>query len=142
MKQFKKFTLKTFDSRGYRLTPIEFKDAIPFEPKRAYFIRDFAPGTQTGEHIHKIEEEFFVQVKGSSTAIIDRGQGKEDIAMQEGDAIYVPAFVWHGFKDPSADCVILALTSTNYNPDRSDYVEDYEEFLRLSGRATQRSPSP
>lgn len=137
MKEFKKFTLKTFDSRGYRLTPVEFKDVVPFEPKRVYVIRDFVEGAQTGEHIHKVEEEVFVQVKGTSVAIIDRGGGKEEMAMQEGDAIYVPAFVWHGFKDPSADCVILAITSTNYNPDRSDYVEDYEEFKRIL-EATKR----
>lgn len=132
MKEFKKFPLKTFDSRGYRLTPIEFKDAIPFEPKRVYFISDFSPEAQTGEHIHKIEEEVFVQVKGTSTAIIDRGSGKEEMTMQEGDAIYVPNFVWHGFKNSSSDCVILALSSTNYNASREDYVEDYEEFKKMS----------
>lgn len=132
MKEFKKFELKAFDSRGYRLTPIEFKEVIPFEVKRTYFIHDFIPGAQTGEHMHKIEEEVFVQVRGASVAIIDRGDGREYIAMREGDAIYVPKFVWHGFKDPSDDCVILAMSSTNYNPNRSDYVEDYEEFKRVS----------
>ncbi len=132
-KQFKKFELKTFQSRGYKLTPVEFKDVIPFEVKRTYFVREFEEGAQTGEHCHKIEEEVFMQVKGESTAIIDYGKGKEDIRLSApNDAIYVPAYVWHGFKNPSPDCVIVALSSTNYNTSREDYIEDYEEFKKIS----------
>lgn len=133
MQQFKKFELKTFTNRGFNLTPVEFKDIAPFEVKRVYYWQDAEEGVQTGEHCHKVEQEVFIQVRGSSIAIIDRGQGKEEITMQgPGDAIYVPNFVWHGFKNMSPDCVILALSSTNYNPSREDYVEDYEEFKRVS----------
>ena len=133
MKQFNKFELKTFNDRGYKLTPAELKDIVPFEVKRVYYFQDAPEGTQTGEHIHKIEEEVFIQMRGNCTAIIDRGQGKEEIIMQgPNDAIYVPAYVWHGFKHISPDAVILALSSTNYNPTREDYVEDYEEFKKIS----------
>lgn len=132
-KEFRKFELKTFNDRGYQLTPVEFKDVMPFEVKRVYFVREFETDAQTGEHIHKIEEEVFVQVKGTSTAVIDRGAGKEEIVMSApGDAIYVPAYVWHGFKNASADCVIVAFSSTNYNSTREDYIEDYEEFKKVS----------
>ncbi len=133
MSEFKKFDLKTFDSRGYKLTPIEFKDIIPFEVKRAYYIIDFVPGSGTGQHCHKTEEEVFVQVKGSSAAIIDRGKGLEEIKLSgPSEAVYVPNFVWHGFKDATSDCVILAFSSTNYSPSREDYIEDYEEFKKTS----------
>ena len=65
--------------------------------------------------------------------MIDRGQGLEEIAMNgPTSAMYVPAFVWHHFKDFSPDAILLALSSTNYSPDRSDYVEDYEEFKKAS----------
>lgn len=132
MKQFAKLDLKTFASRGYKLTPLELKDAVPFEVKRVYFISDFDPGSETGQHCHKVEEEIFIQAQGSSTAVIDRGQGKEDVALATGQAIYVPNFVWHGFKEASPDCVIVALSSTNYGASRDDYVEDYEEFKKIS----------
>lgn len=133
MKEFKKFELKTFESRGYKLTAVEFREIIPFEVKRTYFVREFQEEAQTGEHCHKVEEEFFVQVKGQATAIIDYGEGKKEIHLAApNDAIYVPAYIWHGFKDASPDCVIVALSSTNYNPTRADYVEDYEEFKRIS----------
>lgn len=133
MKEFIKFELKTFTNRGFKLTPVELKDVVPFETKRVYYFQDAPEGIQTGEHIHKVEEEVFIQMKGTSIAIIDRGAGKEELQMQgPNDAIYVPAYVWHGFKQMSADCVILAISSTNYSPTREDYVEDYEEFKKVS----------
>lgn len=130
MKEFKKFTLRTFTNRGYNLTPIELREYIPFEVKRVYYFYGLPDKHNTGEHSHIVEEEIFVQARGTSVAVIDRGQGKEDIALAENEAIYCPNFVWHGFKRPSPDCLILALSSTNYSPDRSDYIEDYAQFLR------------
>ena len=133
IKQFKKLELMTLEDRGYKLTPVEFKDVVPFEAKRVYYFQDAGEGVQTGEHIHKVEEEVFVQAKGSSTAIIDRGQGKEELVLQgPNDAIYEPNYLWHRFKNMSADCVILAISSTNYSHTREDYVEDYEEFKKIS----------
>lgn len=130
MKQFQKIDLRTFTNRGFSLTPVEFKDVIPFEVKRMYYFTDLKPGEQTGEHCHYVEEEFFFVAKGTVTAIIDRGNGKEDIRLEGPNAaIYVPNYVWHGFKDASPDFLMIALTSTNYNPDRSDYQENYDEYL-------------
>ncbi|PIR03422.1 MAG: hypothetical protein COV60_00400 [Candidatus Magasanikbacteria bacterium CG11_big_fil_rev_8_21_14_0_20_43_7] len=128
-KVFKQWELKTFSGKGYSLTPVEFKDVAPFEVKRMYYIIKFEDGVQTGEHCHIVEEEVFIQVQGSSTIIIDRGNGKEEIAFPEGSVVYVPNFVWHGFSHPSKDCVLMALSSTNYFPDRSDYVEDYNTYV-------------
>lgn len=126
----KTFKLKSFTNKGYLLTPLELKDYIPFEVKRVYYL-DFPSETFTGEHCHKIEEELFVVMKGSVILTLDKGKGKEEIKLQSGEAIYVPAFVWHGFKDPKDNCMLLALSSTNYDAERSDYIEDYEEFLEL-----------
>ena len=51
---------------------------------------------------------------GACTAIIDSGAGKEDVRLETGDAIYVGAYVWHGFKDFTDDAFVLAMSSTNY----------------------------
>jgi len=127
MNQFQKFELKKIDTPKFVMSPIELKDYIDFEVKRVYFITNIKGAT--GAHCHKVEQEFFVLQKGTCTALIDQGNGLEKIKMTAPtSAIYVPAFVWHQFKDISADAVLLALSSTNYNPNRSDYVEDYEEF--------------
>jgi len=131
MKQFKKFTLKKFISRGYELTPIEFKDDVPFEVKRCYYLSNFKDQANTGEHCHKIEEEVFFVMQGDATAVIDSGSGRIDVVLLSGEAVYIPSYVWHGFKNLSRDAIIFALSSTNYSPDRSDYIENYEEFLRV-----------
>ncbi len=127
--EFRQFKFKTFTNTGVALTPIELKDFIDFEVKRLYYVTDFS--APTGQHCHYKEIEFFICQRGTMIAIIDQGNGKEEISMTAGDAMYVGDHVWHGFKDASADGVLLALSSTNYSLDRSDYLTDYEEYQKL-----------
>lgn len=129
MLTFKKTQLKVVNDPKGTYTFCELKDFIDWEIKRIYYIQNCK---QTGQHCHYVENEFFIMVKGRATAVIDQGNGKEDVVMEgPGDAIYVGNHVWHGFKDISEDGIILAYSSTNYNPDRSDYLEDYEEYQRM-----------
>ncbi|HSR89194.1 MAG TPA: FdtA/QdtA family cupin domain-containing protein [Candidatus Udaeobacter sp.] len=132
-KEFKQFAIKKIDTPRFVMSPVELKDYIDFEVKRVYFITN--PTAPTGAHCHHTEEEFFILLQGKCTAVIDRGNGLEDLPMEAPtSAMYVPAYVWHHFKDFSDGAILLALSSTNYNPDRSDYVEDYNEFLKLTNR--------
>lgn len=125
------FDLKNIKAPNFLMTPLELKDYIDFPIKRVYFIT--SPTGNTGNHAHrKDEDEIFIQIQGSSTICVDDGAGMKDIVLTgPKQAIVVPHMVWHGFKDLSPDCIILALTSTNYDPSRSDYCEDYEEFKKL-----------
>lgn len=126
---FKKTKIKTLQNDKAAYGFIELKDFIDFEVKRVYYIYDCKQAT--GQHCHKEEKEFFVMQKGACTAIIDSGSGKEDVRLETGDAIYVGAYVWHGFNDFTDDAMVLAMSSTNYGEDRSDYVEDYEEYRKV-----------
>lgn len=127
--KFSQHNLKVVENERATYSIAEFKDFLDFEPKRLYFIQNCKQAT--GQHCHKEEKEFFIMVKGSCVGIIDRGQGKEDMPLRApGEAIYVGNFVWHGFKDFSPDAVLLAVSSTNYREDRSDYIDDYEEYRR------------
>lgn len=129
-KKFEQYTLKAFPGRGSIMSPVELKDYIDFEVKRIYYITK--PTGDSGQHCHKIEKEFFILLQGTAIAIIDRGNGKEEIFLQgPTSALYVPNYVWHGFKKFSSDTILLALSSTNYIPDRSDYVESYAEYLQF-----------
>ena len=98
-----------------------------------------SPTGNTGNHAHRQDEdEIFIQIQGSSTICVDDGSGLEEIKLSgPQNAIRVPHMVWHGFKDLSSNCIILALTSTNYDPTRSDYIEDYEEFKGLVGESSK-----
>ena len=78
------------------------------------------------------EKEFFILINGTCTAVIDQGNGLEEFKMEgPTSGLYVANYVWHHFKDFSEGSVLLALSSTNYNPNRSDYIEDYDEYLKV-----------
>lgn len=124
---FKKLEIKKIQAPNFVMSPVELKDHIDFEVKRIYFVTK--PTGDTGSHCHKIEKEFFILQQGSCTAVIDDGSGLREIEMTAPtSALYVSEYVWHHFKNFSPDAVLLALSSTNYSPDRSDYIEDYEEY--------------
>ena len=138
---FSVFTLKKIETPKFVMSPVELKEYVDFAVKRVYYITK--PAAPTGAHCHKVEEEFFILIQGSATAVIDRGNGLEEFPLVgPTSALYVPNYVWHHFKDFSADAVLLALSSTNYNPDRSDYIEDYQQFLQArADRVRPAQPS-
>lgn len=132
-RRFKLMELKNIQAPNFLMTPIELKDYIDFEVKRVYFIRDPQGPKNTGAHCHiQEEDELFVMMAGTCTAVVDDGHGLEEIKLESPKhALYVPKLVWHHFKDLSDDAVLVAITSTNYNPNRADYCEDYNDFKKL-----------
>lgn len=125
--EFKRLQINKIQAPNFVMSPIELKDYIDFEVKRVYFISK--PTGSSGQHCHLKEKELFVLTAGSATMIIDQGRGKEEIKLEAPtDAVYVGNYVWHGFKEFSPDAVVLALSSTNYNPNREDYIENYEQY--------------
>ena len=127
---FQKYQLKIIKNEKAVYSFAELKDYIDFDVKRVYSIQDCSGAT--GQHCHKQEKEFFMMQCGSCVAIIDQGKGKEDIVLRgPGDAIYVGNYVWHGFKNFSPNALLIALSSTNYNPSRADYIEDYQQYIKL-----------
>ncbi len=136
MKHFQQFTVKRIAVPGkFVMNPMELRDYIDWEVKRVYFI--VKPEGPTGAHCHLEEKELFVLLSGKATLVVDKGEGLEEIAMvgagdgEGATAFYIGNYVWHHFKDMSDDAVLLALSSTNYNTERVDYIEDYEEYLKV-----------
>lgn len=123
---FRTFSLPVHTDERFSLIPLEVKHQLGFEVRRVYAIVD---GKQpSGSHCHKVEEEVFFVARGGAVAVIDDGSGLRDITLTQGDAMYVGAYVWHHFKNFDPGTVVIALSSTPYNPSRADYVIDYEEF--------------
>jgi mannose-6-phosphate isomerase-like protein (cupin superfamily) len=130
-KILKLYEIKRIATPNFVMSPIELKDYIDFEVKRVYFITD--PKGPAGGHCHKTEKEFFILAKGTATAIIDRGQGLERIPMiGPTTGLYIGEYTWHYFEDFSPDAVLLALSSTNYDSSRADYIEDYEKYKKIA----------
>lgn len=129
MSTFKQWELKSFASKGMKLTPFELCDQVPFDVQRLYWLTEPEAGCASGQHCHFVEQEVFVCLAGSAVAVIHRGNGKEEILVPQGQAIYVPNHVWHGFMTFATGTVMLAISSTHYSADRSDYCEDYDVYV-------------
>jgi len=127
---FQKIQLQTLKNDRATYTFNELKDYIDWKVERVYFVQDCAEAT--GAHFHFVENEFFIMAKGSAIALIDQGNGIEEIPLKGPcDTMVVGNHVWHGFKDFSDDALLLALSSTNYDATRSDYCEDYERYREI-----------
>lgn len=119
------------DMRG-NLSVIEFEEQIPFMPKRTFWVFDVPGKHVRGEHAHKELEQLLVCVKGSCAVVVDDGQNRQEILLdQPNKGLYIPPLVWGTQYKHSNDCVLLVFASEKYN--KLDYIRDYDEFLRLVG---------
>lgn len=122
---------------NFVMNPAELRNYLPpgkrFIIKRVYWISNWLEKGKSGQHCHTDqEEEIFIVIKGSAKIILDNdGKGIKKYKISENNIVFIPRFVWHGFEDASRDLIVMALTTTNYDPKRRGYCEDYEEFKKL-----------
>lgn len=115
------------DLRG-NLGVIEHTKALPFQPKRTFYIVD-VPGLEVrGEHAHKACDQFLVCLKGSVRVTVDDGTHRDHFLLSHPSrGVYIPAGVW-GMQDHySPDAVLMVLASHEY--DGSDYIRSYDRYL-------------
>lgn len=120
------------DMRG-SLTFAEIGQYLPFTPKRYFLVYDVPSREVRGEHAHRELHQFLVCVKGSCAVMVDDGKVREEYQLNTpGLAVHIPPMVWGVQYKYSPDAVLLVLASDKYDP--SDYIRDYEEFLRAVGQ--------
>ena len=110
-KQMTSYKLVDFKTLG-SLIAIEEGYNAPFEIKRVYYIFD------TKEEVFML-----IVVKGSCTFVLDDGEKREEIKLDNKGL-----FMWREMKDFSSDCVLVVLASEHY--DESDYIRDYKIFKK------------
>lgn len=116
------------DDRG-SLVAVEENDTIPFPIKRVYYIYGTESKVSRGFHAHKALHQLAVCVAGKCTMSLDDGETKEIVVMDSPtQGVLIEPKVWHEMHDFSTDCVLLVLASQHY--DESDYIRDYEDFLK------------
>ncbi|MFC1758318.1 WxcM-like domain-containing protein, partial [Planctomycetota bacterium] len=122
---------KVEDLRG-SLTVGEFERDVPFSPKR-YFLVFSVPSEETrGEHAHIECHQFLICIKGSCAVVADDGTNRQEFLLDEPyKGVYLPPMTWGIQYRYSSDAVLLVFASHPY--DSSDYIRNYEEFLRRLG---------
>jgi oxalate decarboxylase/phosphoglucose isomerase-like protein (cupin superfamily) len=118
------------DPRG-KLTFVEQGRHVPFDIHRVFYIFDVPTGESRGAHAHRALQQVVVCLSGSFDVSIDDGRTKSRVHLNRPwQGLYIPPMIWAAEVnfDPGSICLVLA--SALY--DASDYIRDYDEFLRLA----------
>lgn len=118
------------DDRG-SLVALEGEKTVPFPIKRVYYLFGTKPGIARGFHAHHKLQQVAVCVTGRCRMVLDDGRQREEVWLDSPtQGLLIGDMVWREMHDFSPDCVLLVLASEHY--DESDYIRNYEEFLRLT----------
>lgn len=108
-----------------------FDRDIPFAARRFFIVHDVPSKDVRGEHAFRTGRHFLICISGSISVVVDDGRQREEIVLDSpAIGISVPPMVWTVRYRHSADAVLLAFASNDY--DAADYIRDYEEFLALA----------
>lgn len=119
------------DKRG-SLIALENGHNLPFDVKRVYYIYGTKEGISRGFHAHRKLRQMLIAVSGSVTIKCEyNGQKKEYRLSQPDEGLLIDGLVWREMHDFSSDCVLLVLADEYYS--ESDYIRDYETFLKEDG---------
>ena len=122
------------DAPNFVMNPAELNRYLPegenFPIKRVYWIKNIKGEMKSGQHAHTDEDEIFIIIKGKCNIILDDTGEIKSIPLEENSIAWVPRLTWHGYEKMSSDCIVLALTNINYDPERKGYITDYSEFKK------------
>ena len=117
------------DVRG-NLSFAEQNNHIPFEIKRTYWIYDVPGGEDRGCHAFRENQEMVIALSGSFDVIVDDGVLRKTFSLNRSYyGLYIPQGVWRTMENFSTNSLALEFGSMHYDP--SDYIRDYDEFLKL-----------
>jgi len=117
------------------LLPINFSD-IPFSPQRVFIVQDVPPDTTRGTHAHRHCEQYLLLLSGEiHVRMLDGRTETLTILDKPGAGVLLPAMIWGSQTYVHSRSRLLVFASQEY--DRSDYIDDFEDFLREKGAYPQ-----
>lgn len=120
---------KFLDARG-NLSFAEQNNQIPFEIKRTYWIYDVPGGEDRGGHAFKENQEVVIALSGAFDVVVDDGEKKKLFTLNRSYyGLYIPKGLWRTMENFSTNSLALEFGSEHYT--MSDYVRDYDDFLKL-----------
>lgn len=117
------------DPRG-NLSFVEQNKQIPFHIQRTYWIYDVPGGECRGSHAFRATQEFIIAISGGFDVVVDDGKEKRTFTLNRSYyGLYIPRGLWRSIENFSTNSLALEFADTKY--ERSDYIEDYDQFLQL-----------
>ena len=91
---------------------------------------DTGEGIRRGFHAHKKLKQILICVNGSCKIHLDNGEEQKEVLLEKPyEGLYIENDMWREMYDFSPDAVLMVLASEYY--DESDYIRDYDEFLKF-----------
>ena len=122
---------KAFKDPDGTLVPIEF-NKLPFVPKRIFYVCGVPKGEERGSHAHFETRQLLVCLQGSILVKLNDGKELKEYRLMPNQSILVEKMIWDSQVFETGNDMLLSVCSTNYN--KSDYIEDFEEFLRTANK--------
>ena len=118
------------DKNDGDLSIAEQNKEIPFEIKRVYYIYELLNNKSSrGFHAHKKLDQVIFCLNGHFKLLVDDGTNKKRILLSNpNQGVFIGNELWHTMSNFSKNCIILVFASDYY--DESDYIRDYNEFIR------------
>ncbi len=105
---------------------------IPFQIRRVFYMYGSDDKVVRGQHANRNSEFLLINVSGTSKVRVDNGFEQDIIELNRPRmGLYLPTMIWKDMYDFSEDSVLLVLTNTHY--DGSEYIRDYDEYLKEVG---------
>ena len=119
------------DERG-SLIALEQNRNVPFEIKRVYYLFHTREGVRRGLHAHKHTNQLVIPVSGGCMFLVDDGKTSRQVELNKpNQGLLLEGPIWREMFDFTEDCVLMVLSDALY--DESDYIRDYQEFLKYVG---------
>ena len=120
---------KFLDARG-NLSFAEQNSHIPFEIQRTYWIYDVPGGESRGGHAFRENQEVVIALSGAFDVVVDDGVERKTFRLERSYyGLYIPSGLWRSMENFSTNSFALEFGSVAFS--ESDYVRDYDEFLKL-----------
>lgn len=104
-------------------------DFLPFELKRVYYLFDVPSTAFRGGHSHVNQHEILIALSGSFEVLINDGKEKKSYLLNKPNiGLHIPTGIWRELENFSSGAVCLVLASDVF--EESDYIRDYNEFLK------------
>jgi len=100
---------------------------IKFNVKRIYWVYSKS-NQKRGFHAHKELFQFLVVLEGRIKIVLNDARSSQEFQLEPGENLLIHPGVWREFIAHDGDATILVLASEEYR--ESDYIRDYDEFVR------------
>ena len=130
--KIKKTKIKSFNNLTGKLIPFTFNDRFPIKAKRIFYI--FGKKNKIrGEHAHRKCSQFLFPLLGNfELSILSKTQNKKfTLRSKKSFGFLIKPKTWLKVKFLSKSSVLMVVCDKNY--DFKDYIEDLEEFKKITG---------